>query len=152
ESIAVDAERLRGVESLLDALDFEGAAMAEFKSDGQSAWLIELNARLWGSLQLAVDAGLDFPRLLVEAALGAPFQRLPEYRAGVRLRWLLGDLDHAWALARGHMDTSARSGLVAALRVLFGPAGPSCRWEVLRRQDPRPFVYELKRWLAAHGR
>ena len=59
ESIALDPALLRGVEALLDALRFEGAAMAEFKSDGRTAWLIELNARLWGSLQLAIDAGID---------------------------------------------------------------------------------------------
>src|SRR5262249_13953596 len=70
ESIAICEDQLRHVEALLDALDFEGIAMAEFKNDGRTAWLIELNARLWGSLQLAIDAGIDFPRLLVEASLG----------------------------------------------------------------------------------
>ncbi len=70
ESIALDPGRLRQVEALLEALDFEGPVMAEFRTDGVDCWLIELNARLWGSLQLAVDAGVDFPRLLVGAALG----------------------------------------------------------------------------------
>ena len=45
-----------GVEAMLDAVDFEGVAMAEFKTDGHNAWLMEFNARLWGSLQLAIDA------------------------------------------------------------------------------------------------
>ncbi len=153
ESIALDPEQLRRVEALLDALDFEGVAMAEFKNDGRTAWLIELNARLWGSLQLAVDAGLDIPRLLVEAAMSAPVE-LPatSYQVGVRSRWLLGDLDHAWALARGQCGTDGRSGIGAALRVLFGPAGPSCRWEVLRCEDPGPFVYELRGWIQAAWR
>lgn len=152
ESIALDAERLRGVEALLDALGFEGVAMAEFKSDGRTAWLIELNARLWGSLQLAVDAGLDFPRLLVEASLGVPSEPPSSYALGVRSRWLLGDMDHAWALARGQAGADGRKGIGAALRVLLGPAGPRCRWEVLRREDPGPFLYELRRWLQATWR
>jgi len=149
ESIPLDPERLRQVEALLEALDFEGPVMAEFRTDGQDCWLIELNARLWGSLQLAVDAGIDFPRLLVRAALGEALPASADYRSGVRLRWLLGDFDHAIALARGNCDTRGRSGLGAALAVLLGSAGPRCRWEVLRRDDPKPFLYELRRWIGA---
>jgi predicted ATP-grasp superfamily ATP-dependent carboligase len=149
ESIALDGALLRGVESLLDALGFEGAAMAEFKSDGRTAWLIELNARLWGSLQLAIDAGIDFPRLLADLARGEPVRAPSGYAVGVRSRWLLGELDHALALAKGRAGSDGRAGLGAALRVLFAPAGPRCRFEVLRSEDPRPFLYELRRWLGA---
>jgi predicted ATP-grasp superfamily ATP-dependent carboligase len=149
ESIPLDPERLRRVEALLEALDFEGPVMAEFRTDGRDCWLIELNARLWGSLQLAVDAGVDFPRLMVAAALGETLPASADYRSGVRLRWLLGDFDHAIALARGNCDTQGRSGLGAALAVLLGSAGPRCRWEVLRRDDPKPFAHELRRWIAA---
>jgi predicted ATP-grasp superfamily ATP-dependent carboligase len=147
ESIALDRERLRSVEALLDELRFEGVAMAEFKNDGRTPWLIELNARLWGSLQLAADAGIDFPRLLLEAVLGGRSEAAPSYAIGVRSRWLLGDLDHALALARGESDADGRRGLRAGLRVLLAPAGPRCRWEVFRRGDPRPFAYELRRWI-----
>ena len=149
ESIALDPARLRGVEALLDALAFEGAAMAEFKSDGRDAWLIELNARLWGSLQLAIDAGLDFPRLLADLYLGAPLPAPSDYEVGVRSRWLLGDLDHAIALAKGRAGSDGRAGLGAALRVLFSPSGPRCRLEVLRTEDPRPFAYELRGWVGS---
>jgi predicted ATP-grasp superfamily ATP-dependent carboligase len=150
ESIALDPLRLRGVEALLDELGFEGVAMAEFKSDGRTAWLIELNARLWGSLQLALDAGLDFPQLLLEAYTGGgPSQVFPSYELGVRSRWLLGDVDHAIALAKGRAGADGRAGVAAALRVLLGSSGARSRFEVLRRDDARPFVYELRRWLAS---
>jgi hypothetical protein len=110
---------------------------------------MEFNARLWGSLQLAVDAGVDFPRLLVEAALGRRPATVERFALGVRSRWELGDLDHAIALARGHADTRGRSGLRAALAVLLRPAGPRSRWEVLRAGDPRPALHELRAWLHA---
>jgi predicted ATP-grasp superfamily ATP-dependent carboligase len=148
ESIAVDAARLRGVESLLDAFGYDGLAMAEFKNDGRRAVLIEINARLWGSLQLAIDAGVDFPSLFVAAASGTRCEALSGYRTGVRLRSELGDLDHALALARGKGAPGSPAGIRAALRVALRPAGPDCRWELLRREDPRPFAHGLARWLA----
>jgi predicted ATP-grasp superfamily ATP-dependent carboligase len=149
ESIAVAPDRLRRVEAVLDAAGFEGAAMAEFRCDGENAWLMEFNARLWGSLQLALDAGVDFPRLLVELALGGHPARVERFRLGVRSRWELGDLDHAIALARGHRDADGRTGAGAALRVLLTPSGPGTRWEVLRPGDPRPFLRELAGWAGA---
>src|SRR5262249_11333487 len=137
-SIAICEDQLRHVEALLDALAFEGIAMAGVKNDGRTAWVVELNARLWGSLQLALAAGIDFPRLLVEASLGLPSQPRSSYQLGLRSRWLLGDLDHAWALFRGEPGADGRKGIGAALRVVLGPAGPQCRWEILRRDDLGP--------------
>ena len=148
ESIAVDAERLACVEALLDGVGYQGVAMAEFKANERRAVLIEINARLWGSLQLAIDAGIDFPSLLVAAFSGARPAPAAAYRSGVRLRSEFGDLDHALALARGRGAPGAPTGLRAALGVLLRPAGPDCRWELLRREDPRPFCRALLRWLA----
>lgn len=147
ESVAVDPRVREQVEAILDACSFSGLAMAELRSDGKTCWLMEFNARLWGSLQLALDAGVDFPSLLVEAVLGEPPRPAPPFAVGVRSRWLLGDLDHAIALARGARRNDGRSGIGAALSVLLRPAGPQCRWENPRRGDLRPFARELRDWL-----
>ena len=51
-------------EQLLGDLAFHGVAMVEFRRtpDGRAA-LMEVNPRLWGSLQLAIDAStIDFER------------------------------------------------------------------------------------------
>src|SRR5678815_1154177 len=72
ESVAADPETVRKSLALLSALDWNGTAMVEYKQDrvtGQR-YLMEINGRFWGSLQLAIDAGVDFPALLVAAALG----------------------------------------------------------------------------------
>jgi hypothetical protein len=56
---------------------------------------MEINGRFWGSLQLAIDAGMNFPRLLFEMAAGEAVNPLDNnYRTGIMSRWLLGDLDH----------------------------------------------------------
>lgn len=147
EGIAPDAPLLAQIEGVLDAAGFDGVAMAEFRTDGERRWLMEFNARFWGSLQLAIDSGVDFPGILVEAVLGEPARPAPTYAPGVRSRWMLGELDHAIALARGRGDAEGLAGVLAALRVLFAPAGPGSRWEVLRPSDPRPFLREAWSWL-----
>ncbi len=82
---------------LLDALQWHGLAMVEFKFDAETGqgWFIEVNPRLWGSIHLAVASGVDFPALLYRAATDGPHvvrQLARPQREGVIARWYLGDL------------------------------------------------------------
>jgi predicted ATP-grasp superfamily ATP-dependent carboligase len=56
---------------------------------------MEINPRFWGSLALAVHAGVNFPHLLYRMALKETFKPVEKYRLNVKCRWLLpGDLLH----------------------------------------------------------
>ena len=79
---------------LLQSLDWKGVAMVEWKEDPHSRRfvLMEINPRWWGSLELAVRSGVDFPRLYAEAALGEAPPPVLDYELDVRCRWLFGDL------------------------------------------------------------
>lgn len=82
---------------LLQSIGWVGAAMVEFKMDPRDgkAKLMEINPRLWGSLQLAIAAGVDFPSLLARLALEGDIEPVTDYREGIMARWLLpGDLLH----------------------------------------------------------
>jgi predicted ATP-grasp superfamily ATP-dependent carboligase len=102
ESVPVDPAIGEASRRLLAALDWDGVAMAEFRirPDGTPVFL-EINGRFWNSLPLAIAAGVDFPRYLVELAESdqAPVART--YRAGVRCRWWLGDVRHLIEVWRG---------------------------------------------------
>ncbi|MBM4113739.1 MAG: hypothetical protein FJ253_10300 [Phycisphaerae bacterium] len=83
---------------LFDHVGWHGLAMSEFKlaADGGAPWFIEVNPRLWGSLPLAVSAGVEFPYLLWCCAVLGPdaaieHDRRVEKRIGHRARWLWGD-------------------------------------------------------------
>jgi predicted ATP-grasp superfamily ATP-dependent carboligase len=67
ESIPADPELVARSASLLESFGWQGAAMVEYKvdEDTDTPFLMEVNGRLWGSLQLAIDAGVNFPVLLV---------------------------------------------------------------------------------------
>lgn len=96
ESIALPKSMVEATLTLLQRVKWHGVAMVEFKVDKESQrpLLMEINGRFWGSLQLAVDAGVNFPLMLLNMAMGKA-ETLPEngYRIGVKSRWLLGDLD-----------------------------------------------------------
>jgi predicted ATP-grasp superfamily ATP-dependent carboligase len=63
--------------------------MVEWKLDPEDGIpkLMEINPRFWGSLELAVRAGVNFPVLYADAVLG----RTPtggDYRDGIVCRWM----------------------------------------------------------------
>jgi len=153
ESIAADPELVRKSRALLDAFGWEGVAMVEYKLDAVTGqpYLMEINGRFWGSLQLAVDAGVDFPRFLVELALGHDPGPPPAYRAGVRSRWCWGDVDHLLARlrhSREELTLPADSpGLGRVIADVLIPWRPGDRNEILRLSDPWPFVRETLDWL-----
>src|ERR1051325_10683418 len=82
----------------LFALRWNGrvVAMIECKRDAHTGKhvLMEVNARLWGSLQLAIDAGVDFPALLARCVQGEEVPLCHVYRTDVRSRWFWGDVDN----------------------------------------------------------
>jgi predicted ATP-grasp superfamily ATP-dependent carboligase len=89
-------ELIEHAERLMQALDWTGVAMVEFKTDARDgvARLLEINPRFWGSLELAAVAGMNFPLMLYRLTRGEAVERV-EARVGVRSRWLLpGDLAH----------------------------------------------------------
>lgn len=154
ESIEPDPTALRHGEALLAALDWQGVAMVEFKRCNTSGELklMEINGRLWGSLQLAIDAGVDFPRLLLALADGKVAETPPAYRAGVQTRWLWGDVD-ALLMRLMKSDTALNLPEDAPSRIrtvlnflrLFGR---DLNYEVLDLHDLRPWLRESWRWFA----
>jgi predicted ATP-grasp superfamily ATP-dependent carboligase len=56
---------------------------------------MEINPRFWGSLALAIEAGVNFPYLLLKLARGENIKPVEYYAIGKQCRWLLpGDLMH----------------------------------------------------------
>jgi len=153
ESIAIPQDLEASSRLLLNRLGWNGVAMVEFKLDREAgkAYLMEINGRFWGSLQLAVDAGVDFPRLLVAAARGEDPGLVSQYRTGVRSRWWWGDVDQLLArLTKSDAelalppDSPGKLRAVLDFLVLWRPGDRS---EILRSADPRPFLLETRNWL-----
>jgi predicted ATP-grasp superfamily ATP-dependent carboligase len=151
ESVAPDPVLVARSLALLERFDWNGVAMVEFKIDDATgeAWLMEVNPRFWGSLQLAVDAGVDFPRLFIGCLLGGAVSPVTSYRVGRRLRHLWGDVDRLIArLRHSRAELSLPPNAPGRLRNLVEFLAPrrGQRHEVLRLGDLRPFLVETRSW------
>lgn len=152
ESAPLDPQLLERSRALLDRFGWSGVAMIEYKIDEATGtpYLMEINGRFWGSLQLAIDAGVDFPTLLVRSALGERPTPVTRYRLGVQSRWFWGDVDHLLAMFRRSREELAlhagAPGRAATLRAFLTPHRGD-REEIFRVTDPRPFLRESAQWL-----
>ncbi len=151
ESVPLDHAVVSQSLALLKTVGWNGVAMVEYKldrRDGQ-AKLMEVNGRFWGSLQLAIDAGMDFPLLLYRLARGEDIPPQLDYQVGVKTRWLLGDLDHLLAVLRnrGGIDGVAGRSKLAACWDFLKFYQRDTHFEVLKFQDPAPGLLELRMYL-----
>ena len=86
---------------LLDELNWHGVAMVEFRYDSRDGEfkLMEINPKFWGSLDLALAAGADFPGDLCKMALGQTLTFSDHYERNLRFHWPFsgqGELFHLW--------------------------------------------------------
>ncbi len=138
--------------SLLKSLNWVGVGMVEFKVDPRDKIpkLMEVNPRFWGSLQLAIVSGVDFPSLILKMARGETFEPILHYPVGQRCRWLLfGDILH-------FLNNPNRFHLRPSFFRFFEP---NTSYDIISREDPLPvlgamatfftFLYdpEMKRFL-----
>ncbi len=138
--------------SLLKSLNWVGVGMVEFKVDPRDGVpkLMEVNPRFWGSLQLAIFSGVDFPYLLLKMARRESFEPVLRYELGKRFRWfLLGDILH-------FLNNPNRFHLRPSFFHFFDP---NTSYDIFSKDDPFPllgsvatfftFLYdpEMKRFL-----
>lgn len=150
ESVRLPERIVEASFRLLASYGWQGVAMVEYKLEASTgrAVLMEVNGRFWGSLQLAIHAGVDFPRLFAAAALGA-YERGPaEWRLGVRNHWEWGEVDAALIRWRRPVPPQLAPGTfrLDELGIVTGDRRRH-RPEVFRLTDPLPFVRETLAWL-----
>ena len=103
-SIPLTAQVQQFSSVLVKEIGLEGISMVEFKRPHNSASpvLMEINARPWGSLQLPISCGIDYPTHLVDWLLNA--KRPPreiEYNQNITCRRLISELTHLEHTFRG---------------------------------------------------
>jgi len=135
ESVPEAPELERAGTALLDALRWHGVAMVEFKGTLAPGGLrlMEVNAKFWGSHDVALAAGVDFPGDLVALLEGRELPPQGPVRR-VRFAWPLGgDLWHGLFRPR------------ALPRVLWDAISPGVA-RSFRAADPAPTWWELLQW------
>jgi len=89
KSIYTDSLKRDGLK-ILKALNWHGVAMVEFKLDSRDnkLKLMEVNPKFWGSLELAMASGVDFPYLTYKMALDGDIKPIMKYEVGIKFRWI----------------------------------------------------------------
>jgi predicted ATP-grasp superfamily ATP-dependent carboligase len=97
---------------LLKRIRWSGVAMVEFRIDERDGVpkLMEINPRFWGSLQLSLLAGADFPFHLYQLMMDENPAPMLNFKCGVQCRWLMGDpIGFFRHLEKLHVDADVRS-------------------------------------------
>ena len=87
-----DSELFQLGSRTLEVLNWHGVAMVEFKQDATTGEfkLIEINPKFWGSLDLALASGINFPFLATQLVLGNDIS-LPKPYGNLRYCWPIPD-------------------------------------------------------------
>jgi len=113
---------------LLKKIKWSGAAMVEFRIDNRNKLpkLIEINPRFWGSLQLSILAGIDFPYTLYKLILNKDIEPKLNFKEGVKCRWAIGDIC-------GFFNSQNK------LNFFIDFLKPNINYDILSLRDPAPF-------------
>lgn len=94
QSVPLDPGMAADVEKLAKATNLTGLAMFEFRHNRETGEriLLEVNARLWGSVPLAIASGIDFPALYYKMLVEGEEAPRIDYKTSVYARNLVNDL------------------------------------------------------------
>lgn len=146
KSVPLSPDLLGATRRLVEAVNYTGVMMVEFlvNSDTRQWRFVETNARFWGSLPLAVAAGVDFPYFLYQMLVRG-VRRFPHgYRTGLYCRNLTADL--YWAhdnLRANRRDPTLMT--VSPIRMVREWANLFLlreRFDALTSDDPWPGIVE----------
>jgi predicted ATP-grasp superfamily ATP-dependent carboligase len=143
ESIPVSDELLNAAVSLATTIGVEGPSEVEFRRDASGRpLLMEINARLAGTLENAIHSGVDFPLMIWQWGTGQPIEPVKSYRTGVRTRWLAGDLRWLWdgVMQAGRPDSVP---LTRGLWTFTSEFFRTRHYDFVDRRDMRPALAEM---------
>jgi predicted ATP-grasp superfamily ATP-dependent carboligase len=149
ESLEVPPDIYDSSERLIRAIGLDGLCEVEYRRDSAGRpLLMEVNARIAGTIENALRSGVDFPLMIWLWATGQQIEQVDSYRTGVRTRWLRGDM--RWL--RDNFRRVGRPDSVSRARALwmFGSEFARTRhYDCLDRRDFRPVLAEFRTTVAA---
>lgn len=91
-NITVSNDRIRNLAiTLFKRLKWHGCANTHFIVDERDniPKMIEINPRIWATIESSVNAGVNFPYMLYKMALGEKVKENKRYKINQKFRWIL---------------------------------------------------------------
>lgn len=153
-SQSIDRDVYRYSELILRETSFNGICMVEFKrSPTGKLVFMEINGRPWGSIQLAIHAGVNYPKYLMDYwDLGNTPPVCINYKQNIICRWLAADLTHLENLLEGKPDwwPSDYPSFWGNLIRVSVPWHPRLYYDDISLSDPKPGFMGIVDWFKAH--
>lgn len=144
KSVLPPADIYASAVNLVKVIGLTGVCEVEFRRDAAGRpLLMEVNARLAGTIENAVRSGIDLPWMIWQWATGQPVTHVGSYETGVRTRWLRGDM--RWL--HENNGRAGRPDSVSPARALwiFGTEFlRTVHYDCLDRRDLGPAFAELR--------
>ncbi len=145
----LDAALLSAVTKMCAATQYHGVAMFEFRHNRLTGAfiLLEVNARFWGSLPLAIASGIDFPAALATMLLTGACAPRHAYRSNVVRRHLTAEyyrILHESEQAAGSVSRNLGR-LLRLVRLALNVMASPYQFDSYARDDLAPFRAELRR-------
>jgi predicted ATP-grasp superfamily ATP-dependent carboligase len=133
--------------SKLNAIRWQGVAMMEYRLNPSTGefFLLEMNGRFWGSLHLALYAGVDFPRMLLDAFHGREPQPMHQFTRRVLCRDTFPrEIQYVWSRWKDReLPLASRLGSIVEFFVLG--LDPRVYADLWFPRDRRLYLLNLKR-------
>ena len=127
--------------------------MLEYRWDPETDrfHFIEMNGRFWGSLHLALFAGVDFPKVLLDAFLGRPVTPVTAFQQGIRCRYTFPkELQYVWSRLSDR-KLSLRAKLWTIVEFVLLGLNPRVRSDLLFSRDRGLYWRRLVRFARTLG-
>lgn len=144
---AADPGAVAAARAFLRHVKFVGIAVVEFRLDARDGGLVfvKLDARIDRAVTIGTALGTDVPRAVYDVFVDGTPPAPSAYPAGVHWVWLSRYMSDV--ILNRH-----RVALGAELRALVDAARRARAFAYLGRDDPRPFLHDLWRWVRSRAR
>jgi predicted ATP-grasp superfamily ATP-dependent carboligase len=129
-----DPELIELATRLLKKMDWHGVAQIEFKRDEHGVpRLMEVNPKFWGTLELSIAAGMNFPYMLYKMTMEGDIEPRFDYERNLQIWWSFAHLSQIYFAC-----IKNRSKVFSALK-----GKKRRRISDLSRDDLKPHVFQI---------
>ena len=140
-SLPLDSPGVAEAERFLLAFGLEGLAEIEYQLDGSDVpRLMEVGPRAHGWIPLAEASCPGLIETAATVAVGGEARELTEYRPGIEMRWLRGELARTRFALRSSVDLPPGVSRGRVLRAGLPLWRPGMRYDIIDLGDPLPWL------------
>jgi predicted ATP-grasp superfamily ATP-dependent carboligase len=140
-ALPLDTPGVADAERFLLAFGLQGLAEIEYQLDGDGVpLLMEVGPRAHGWIPLAEAACPGLIETAAAVAVGREARQLHEYRPGIEMRWLRGELARLGVGLRTSAELAPTVSRAELLRTAWPPWRPRMRYDIIDLDDPLPWL------------